>query len=131
MPELVPATPLEDRDRLLLQNALFGDKVNLEGIATEEGDAVILTTQPNVTGGAVTGDEILEFMRRLWFQPLHRLSLGNPGALAFYRDLDGIAAFDAHPANFVKDPKGAILPIDLILVRADSAFQSALAAYLC
>ena len=110
--------------------AQFGDKVNLEGIATEEGDVVILTTQPNVTGGAVTGDEILEFMRRRWFQPLHRLSLGNPGALAFYCDLNEIAAFDAHPANLVKDMEGAILPIGLILVRADSALQSALAGYL-
>ena len=88
-----------------------------------------MTSQSNVTGGTVTAEEIFEFMRRLWFQPLRGLILGNPGALAFYRDLDEVAAFDAHPANFVKDRQGIILPIDLILVRADPALQTALTAY--
>ncbi len=129
MPELVAATPLEYLERLLLQNALFGDKIDLNGVATENSAVVIVTCQPNVTGGSVTGDEILEFMRRLWFQPLHGLSLGIPGALAFYRDLDEVAAFDPHPGNFVKDLGGESLPIDLILVRADHALQIVLARY--
>ena len=62
-----------------------------------------------------------------WFQLLLGLSLGNPGALAFYRDLDEIAVFDAHPGNFVKDTNGVVLPIDLILLRADQSLQAALA----
>ncbi len=74
--------------------------------------------------------EIQDFMRQLWFQPLVGLHLGNPAALAFYRALDEVAAFDAHPANLVKDHDGVILPIDLILVRADAALQHALAHYL-
>jgi hypothetical protein len=69
-------------------------------------------------------------MRRLWFKEHRGLSLGNPGSLSFYRDLDEIAAFDLHPANFVKDTAGTILPIDLILLRADAALQTALNAYL-
>ena len=69
-------------------------------------------------------------MRGLWFQPLTGLHLGNPGALAFYRDLDEVAAFDAHPANFVTDQAGVVLPIDLILVQADKALQAALSRYL-
>ena len=73
---------------------------------------------------------VTEFMRHLGFQPWRGLSLGNPGALAFYRDLDEIAAFDAHPANFVKDEQGNVLPIDLILVRAEPALQGALARFL-
>jgi hypothetical protein len=129
-PDLVAATPLEYLERLLLQNTLFGDGIELAGVATEANGLVIVTSQPNVTGGAVTREEIIEFMRRLWFQPLHGLSLSNPGALAFYRDLDEVAAFDAHPANFVKDQDGIILPIDLILVRADPGLQAALARHL-
>ena len=70
------------------------------------------------------------FMRKLWFQPLTGLSLGRPGALSFYRDLDEVAAFDAHPGNFVKDEDGHVLPIDLILVRADEPLQKALQAHL-
>ena len=88
-----------------------------------------MTSQSNVIGGAVTAEEIFEFMRRLCFQPPIGLNLGNPGALAFYRDLDEVAAFDAHPANFVKDRQGIILPIDLIPVRADPALPTALTAY--
>jgi hypothetical protein len=129
-PELVAATPLEYLDCLLLQNDLFGDTVDLNGVANEESGLVILTSQTNVTGGAVTGAEIVEFMRHFRFQPLLGLNLGNPGALAYYRDLDEIAAFDAHPANFIKDLDGIVLPIDLILVRADSALQTALTRYL-
>ena len=75
-------------------------------------------------------DEIIEFMKRLWFQLVPGLSLGNPGSLGFYRDLDEIAVFDAHPANFVKDVAGTVLPIDLILIRADEALQRALAQLL-
>jgi hypothetical protein len=117
-------------ERQLLQNSLFGDLTALEGIACEEEGVVILTSQPNVTGDAVGRDDLLQFMKRLWFQPLRGLSLGNPGALAFYRDLDEIAVFDAHPANFVKDREGVVLPIDLILLQADAALQNALKTYL-
>lgn len=81
-------------------------------------------------GGPVTRPEMLAFMAKLWFQPLTGLSLGRPGALAFYRDLDEIAAFDAHPGNFVKDDNGVVLPIDLILVRADEPLQKALQTHL-
>ncbi len=62
---------------------------------------------------------MVEFMLRLGFRLLPQLTLGCPGSLAFYRDLDDVAAFDAHPANFVKDDNSVVLPIDLILVRAD------------
>jgi hypothetical protein len=126
-PELVAASPFEYLERLLLQNSLFGDRIRLEGIANEETGVVVITAQPNVTGGPVTNDEIIEFMRRLWFDLVPGLSLGNPGALSFYRDLDEVAAFDAHAGNFVKDLNGVVLPIDLILVRAHTALQAALA----
>lgn len=127
LPELVAATPLEYLDRLLLQNSLFGDSTKLEGVVLEENGMAVLTSQPNVTGGAATREEILAFMEHLWFRPIPGIRLGRPGALAFYRDLDEIAAFDAHPANFVKDEDGLVLPIDLILVGADAALQQALA----
>jgi hypothetical protein len=130
LPQITRGLPLEYLERLLLQNNLFGDGVFLEGVAIEAGGSVMITSQPTLIGQPVESGEIIEFMRHLWFQPLPGLSLGNPGALAFYRDLDEVAAFDAHPANFVKDQNGIILPIDLILVRADPALQTALARHL-
>jgi hypothetical protein len=73
---------------------------------------------------------MIAFMSKLWFQPLRGLSLGRPGALAFYRDLDEVAAFDAHPGNFVKDDNGVVLPIDLVLLRAEEELQKAFKAFL-
>jgi len=128
--ELTEALPLEYLERQLLQNALFNDGVRLEGVAVEHERLVVLTSQPNITGDEVTRDEMVTFMRKLWFQPLTGISLGRPGSLAFYRDLDEVAAFDAHPGNFVKDEDGHVLPIDLILVRADEPLQKALQAHL-
>ncbi len=128
--ELTGATPLEYLERLLLQNSLFGDRIKLEGIAVEGGKTVVLTSQPNIEGDAVSDAEMTAFMTKLWFAPLRGLALGREGALAFYRDLDEVAAFDAHAGNFVKDGNGVVLPIDLILLHADDALQKAFAAYL-
>ncbi len=128
--ELARATPLEYLERLQQQNRIFGDAVLLEGIAEESQGPVIISSQPFVPGDAVEAEAFSEFMRGLWFAPLPGLQLGNPGSLAFYRDLDEVAAFDAHPANFVKDANGVVLPIDLILVTCDESLQRALAAFL-
>lgn len=130
VPDLTVATPLEYLERLSLQNRVFGDDLWLEGIVEASGEVSVLTSQPNLTGDAVTPSEITAFMQQLWFKPLAGLQLGHPGALAFYRDLDEVAVFDAHVANFVKDTAGTVLPIDLILVRADVALQRALQPWL-
>jgi hypothetical protein len=128
--ELTGATPLEYCERLLLQNSIFGDDMRLEGIAVETGSTTVLTSQPNIRGGGVSAHEMTAFMAKLWFKPLRGLTLGRPGALAFYRDLGEVAAFDTHPGNFVKDDNGVVLPIDLILLRADDALQKALEKHL-
>jgi len=130
LPELTAAPPLEYLERLLLQNQLFGDDLKLEGVAEEPGGVSIVTSQPVLVGIAPSPAEITAFMQQLWFQPLAGLQLGHPGALAFHRDLDEVAVFDAHVANFVKDTAGTVLPIDLILVRADGALQRALQPWL-
>ena len=130
VPDLAYAMPLEYLERLLLQNEVFGDVISLEGVAQETGGIVIVTSQPNITGNEVSGAHILNFMLGQWFKPLRDLHLGRSGAMAFYRDLDEVAAFDGHPGNFVKDSEGRFLPIDLILVRADDALQKALARFL-
>ena len=129
IPDLADATPLEYLERLILQNRVFGDSVCLEGMTQEAGGIAIVTSQPHLAGTAPTREEILSFMARLWFKPLRGLDLGRPGSLAFYRDLDEVAAFDAHPGNFVRDAEGIVLPIDLILLHASEALQEALNRY--
>ncbi len=44
--EGVPATLLEYLDRLAMQNLLFGDDIRIEGVAFDEGQMEIITTQP-------------------------------------------------------------------------------------
>ena len=127
--ELTGATPLEYFERLLLQNSIFSDDLRLEGVAVEKSSTVVLSSQPNISGVEASDFEMSTFMAKLWFAPLTGLSLGRPGALAFYRDLDEVAAFDAHPGNFVKDDNGVVLPIDLILVHADGSMQKALGKF--
>ena len=128
--DLTAALPLEYLERLLLQNRLFGDDVRLQGLAFEEGKMVIITSQPVLIGYPVEEEDIAGYLAKLWFKPLRGLHLGRPGALSFYRDLDEVAAFDAHPGNFVKDAEGIVLPIDLILLHASEALQEALNRYL-
>ena len=128
--ELTGALPLEYLERLEFQNGIFGDRIHLEGVADEAGQLVVITSQPTMVGSPISDDEMLGFMRKLWFQPLTGLALGRPGSLSFYRDLDEVAAFDAHPGNFVKDDNGVVLPIDLVLVRDDAALQAAFAPFL-
>ena len=100
-PELTNALPLEYLERLKLQNSCFEDDIRLEGVAMETQKLVIVTSQAAILGSSATEEEMTAFMEKLWFKPLRGLSLGRPGALAFYRDLDEVAAFDAHPGNFV------------------------------
>jgi hypothetical protein len=129
-PELTNALLLEYLERLQLQNGLFADDIRLEGVALEAGKLVVVTSQEAILGSPVKDEEMSTFMEKLWFKPLRGLSLGRPGALAFYRDLDEVAAFDAHPGNFVRDDNGVVLPIDLVLLRADEALQKAFAPHL-
>jgi len=118
-PTLAHALPAEYLERLLLANRIFGDGIRLSGIAAEAGGLVILTSQPTVVGTACEFGETLAWFAAMHLQQIPGFCAGHPGSLSFYRDLDQIAAFDVHPANLLRDGGGVILPIDIILVRAD------------
>ncbi len=110
---MIQALPLEYLERLAIQNRVFGDDIRLEGVAAEGNKIVVVTSQPILVGQPTTEQDISVLMVKLWFKPLVGLHLGRPGALAFYRELDDVAAFDAHPGNFVTDTQNIVLPIDL------------------
>jgi hypothetical protein len=117
-------------ERLLLQNPVFGDDVRLEGVALEGNKMVVVTSQPIIVGQPATERDISGLMATLWFKPLVRLHLGRPGSLCFYRELDDVAAFDAHPGNVVIDTQSIVLPIDLILLEVSPTLQQALVPFL-
>lgn len=126
-PALRGAMPLEYLERLLLQNEIFGDRIELLGIIDKRKAMHVVTAQPVVVGESTPLDEIVRFMVSLGFLPLWDVSVGRAGAMSFLQPDEGIAAFDCHPANFLSN--GAhIFPIDALLVRADEQLLTALAS---
>ena len=126
-PALRGAMPLEYLDRLLLQNEVFGDEIELLGIIDKRQAMHVVTAQPVIRGDSTPLEEIARFMESFGFHALPNIRVGREGALSFLRPGDMIVAFDCHPANFLRD--GAhVFPIDVLLVRADEQLLTALAA---
>ena len=117
-PTLAHALPGEYLDRLLLANRIFNDNICLVGATTEAEGLVIVTTQPTVVGVAAPREDMISYFTQRHFTLIPNFFAGYRGSLSFYRDLDQMAVFDAHPANFLKDRRGIILPIDAVLVQA-------------
>jgi hypothetical protein len=127
-PTLTNALPSEYLQRCLLSNRLFHDDIRLLGITQEPAGLVILTSQPTVVGQAASREEMIAFFTALHFVLIPNFSAGYRGSLTFYRDLDQMAVFDAHPANILKDRNNVLLPIDTIVVPADEALADQLLA---
>ncbi len=125
-PTLTHALPLEYLERLLLANQVFDDDIRLLGVARDQEALVILTSQPTVVGQACTAGEMIAYFEARRFTLMPGFSAGHRGSLSFFRELDQIAVFDAHPANFLRDRTGIILPIDAVLLRADEELGKAL-----
>ncbi len=123
-PTLTHALPAEYLHRLKVSNRVFDDTAGLEGATREEGALVIITSQPTIVGEGATEQEMIAFFAALRFCLIPGFSAGYRGALSFYRDLDQVAVFDAHPANFLKDRNGMILPIDGVVVECDDALAA-------
>lgn len=128
-PTLTYALPEEYLKRLLLANQVFDDDIRLEGVTRESDGLVILTTQPTVVGSACGREEMIAYFEARHFALIPGFSAGHRGSLSFYRDLDQAAVFDAHPANFLRDQNGIVLPIDAVVVRADEELAAMLQAF--
>ena len=129
-PTLTNALPSEYLNRLLVSNRIFGDDVQLTGVTRETGGLVVLTTQPTIVGETATTEEMIAYFEQLRFSLLPGFSVGYRGSHSFYRDLDQVAVFDAHPANFLRDGNGIILPIDGVVVPACDELAAMLDALL-
>jgi len=96
----------------------------LEGVTRDADGVVLVTSQPTIIGMGATDEEMMTYFLSLHFEWIRGYSAGYRGAMTFYRDLDQVAVFDAHPANFLKDGQGIILPIDGVVVECDDALAS-------
>ena len=129
-PTLTSALPAEYLHRLLVANRIFSDDVRLEGVTRDADGVVIVTSQPTIIGIGATEEEMMTYCLSLHFNWIRGYSAGYRGAMTFYRDLDQVAVFDAHPANFLKDGQGIILPIDGVVVECDDALAAQVEALL-
>jgi hypothetical protein len=120
-PTLTHALPSEYLHRLVVSNRIFQDDAQLLGATRENGEMVLVTSQPTIIGDGASAEEMVAFFQQLRFQHIPGFSAGYKGAMTFYRDLDQVAVFDAHAANFIKDASGLVLPIDGVVVECDDA----------
>lgn len=123
-PTLTSALPAEYLHRLLVSNRIFSDQVRLEWVSRDADGVVIVTSQPTIIGTGATEEEMMAYFLSLHFVWIRGYSAGYRGAMTFYRDLDQVAVFDAHPANFLKDRQGVILPIDGVVVECGDALAA-------
>lgn len=121
------ATPLESLARLILQNEVFGDDIALEAVAMEAEELAILTSKRFIEGEPPHPSEMLRVMRALDYDGIPGIPANPEECFSFYHRAERIARFDAHTGNYLKAPNGVIIPIDLVMVRADKAIPD----YLC
>lgn len=120
---LVRALPGEYLERLILSNRILDDDIQLMGVVREPMGLAIVTKQPTIVGSAATREEMIAYFEARRFSHLPEYCAGYRGSLSFYRDLDDIAVFDAHPANFLKDRAGVLFAIDAIVVRVEGDLE--------
>jgi hypothetical protein len=117
------ALPSEYLARLILQNEVFEDAVLLEGILiTPDTGLSLVSSQPDISGDPSSLTEIFESMEQSEFEKIPGLHLGYVSSLSFYRRIDAVAVFDAHPANAVTS-HGVVFPIDFIIQRVSSLMK--------
>ena len=113
------ALPLDYLQRLLWQNEVFGDDIQLVGLwQAEPHQWRIVTSQPGLQGTRATLDDLATAFLAAGFTLLPWRSIGYEGSLALR--LEGFDIWDVHPANVLLSPDGLPLPLDVIITRSPS-----------
>lgn len=116
-PYLHNAHPVEYLQRLLRQNEVFGDDLQLIGLwQAQPNHWCIVTTQPGLQGARATLEALASAFVAAGFTLLPWRGLGYEGSLALRRE--GFDVWDVHPANVLLAPEGLPLPIDVIITRS-------------
>lgn len=110
--EPVSALPLEYLERWEAQNLLFGDTADFEGVMETPSGLSLVVSQRWITGDVPTEDEIDNLM---WSAGFESTNLTE----CYFRRSDNLAVMDCHDGNFVKIDDGLVIPIDVIVVKAD------------
>ena len=109
------ALPSEYLLRLGTQNAVFGDKITVQGIL-KGGVPSIVTAQPFAENNPPSEPEIIQFLSDMGFVRVpEEMMMSQFFSQPFwYRASDSVLLGDAKPGNFVRISDTIIVPIDVI-----------------
>ena len=103
--------------RLLLCNEVFGDDIRLEQVVVDDKTNVrVVTSQPLIVGTQPAEAEVHSYLYSIGFEPAEAVN-GIPMTNDWYREKDGMMAFDAHGGNFIQTLQSHVLPIDIYVER--------------
>jgi hypothetical protein len=115
---VLPATPAQYFERLLLGNQIYPGLNQLEGFCEWENRFCIVTTQPFIAGRNANDLEIARFMKARGFTRLCEAT--------WFRPDDHLAIFDVGGSNLFIDEAGDLVPIDVIPVVAEETLLETL-----
>jgi len=115
---VLPATPAQYFERLLLGNQLYPGLNQLEGFCEWENRFCIVTSQPFIAGRNANDLEIARFMKARGFTRLCEAT--------WFRPDDHLAIFDVGGSNLFIDEAGDLVPIDVIPVVAEETLLETL-----
>lgn len=128
---MLPAHPLQYLARWLISCRIFGDDVELVGIAETDVGSRIVVSQRDITGDDSTWEEIEEyFVVEKGFRRIEHHNLDSCGGYhsrAYWRGR--YAVFDVRPANCIRTPKGEIAAIDVIPIVCSRVAASYLSQF--
>jgi hypothetical protein len=121
------ATPLEYLRRLGWHNILFGDDIRIEGIAYEDAQLEVITSQPWIVADLLrplpTQEEIDAYFEQRHFKK----AIINPDAPLYFNADINIVIADAHNRNILREEhEGKLYPIDVVIGRPGSKLHRAL-----
>ena len=109
------ATPLEYLQRLAWHNSLFGDDIRIEGVAHDESQIEIITTQPWINAERSRSNpsplEIDAHFSGMGFQKVELV----PDVPLYFHGKLGLLVADAHDRNVLRNDQGGLTLIDVVV----------------
>ncbi|MEZ5386630.1 MAG: hypothetical protein R3F13_14045 [Prosthecobacter sp.] len=113
LPDGSEATPLGYLERLRLCNEELGDQIHLLGVEEHcPGVIRVITSQPAIEGHPAEVDEVAQFFTESGFEK-RRWGANT----VWFRPEDGLVASDTHGGNVLRTAGGALVAIDVPLMR--------------
>ena len=109
------ATPLEYFQRLAWHNSIFGDDIRIEGVAHDESQIEVITTQPWINADPIRStpaqSEIDAHILGMGFRKVEFV----PDVPLYFHEALGLLVADAHDRNVLRNDHGGLTLIDVVV----------------